>query len=193
MARVSKTERDEAIERLRGWLKPGDTVHVICRHVSRSGMMRILSPIKMEACEQCRGTGLQETGSACGYCRSGVQTAHLGYNVARALGWRPDKDQGVYVHGCGMDMGFHLVYELSHVLFGAGYPCSGDRCSSPDHHASLCECGHQHYHHLSNAKGTRRERCEVKGCKCRLPKLVTPPRGEGVVHTDGYALKHAWL
>jgi hypothetical protein len=27
----------------------------------------------------------------------------------------------VKVHGCGMDMGFHAVYELSGALFGDGY------------------------------------------------------------------------
>lgn len=192
MTKTQKHERDEAIERLRGWLKPGDTVHVICRHVSRSGMLRILSPIKMEACEQCHGTGLQDTGSACGYCRGGVQTAHLGYNVARALGWRPDKDQGVYVAGCGMDMGFHLVYELSGVLFGAGYECTGAACSSPEHQRRECKCEHGSYEH--NRMGRKGDSCEVEGCGCKHWRPLPDKRGAGIVHKDGgYALKHSWL
>ncbi len=188
---MTKRERDrtEAVERLRESLKPGDTVHVILRHVSRSGMQRILSPVKLETCEKCKG---QE--APCGYCRgAGTQVLHLGYNAAVALGWRPSKDQGVYVDGCGMDMGFHLVYELSYLLFSEkGYPCQGDRCQSSEHHASKCRCGHQAYDHAVNEQGTRREGCEK--CSCKQLRLATPPRGKGVTHQDaGYALKHEWL
>ena len=32
-----------------------------------------------------------------------------------------------------MDMGFHLVYELSRALYPAGFVCSGDKCNSNDH------------------------------------------------------------
>jgi hypothetical protein len=40
--------------------------------------------------------------------------------VARAIGWKFDQVHGgVKVDGAGMDMGFHLVYTLSQVLYGA--------------------------------------------------------------------------
>lgn len=94
---VSKKEQREARERLRKWLKPGDTVYCILRHVSRSGMMRVIDLIKVE-----------EDG----------EVLHLGYNAAKALGWPYDRRrEGVRVSGCGMDMGFQLVYSLAHVLF----------------------------------------------------------------------------
>ena len=44
MAKKEK-ERDEARERLLEMLRPGDTVHTILRHVSRSGMSRSISPV----------------------------------------------------------------------------------------------------------------------------------------------------
>lgn len=55
----------------------------------------------------------------------------LGWDAADLLGWGWDRRrQGVRVSGCGMDMGFHLVYTLSRVLFpdGFGLPCSTEGC-----------------------------------------------------------------
>ena len=96
------TEKQEAIARLKSWLKPGDTVYTIVRHVSRSGMMREISAIKLE---------MNKT-------RKEIQPIYLSYNIAKALGWTMAKgNDAVKVGGCGMDMGFHLVYTLSKVLF----------------------------------------------------------------------------
>jgi hypothetical protein len=47
------------------------------------------------------------------------ETWNVSGQVARALGWRYDNHDGVTVKGCGMDMGFHLVYSLSQALYGA--------------------------------------------------------------------------
>lgn len=38
--------------------------------------------------------------------------SHLGLGA-----WHPDK-QGLFVRGCGMDMGFHVVHELGYALYG---------------------------------------------------------------------------
>lgn len=98
-----ETEAQEAIARLRKWVKPGDTLFCNLRHVSRSGMQRSIQLIKIER----PAKGSREP-----------KMVYLGYNAAKALGWRYDrKREGVIVGGCGMDMGFHLVYELAHVLF----------------------------------------------------------------------------
>lgn len=35
--------------------------------------------------------------------------------------------------GCGMDVGFSLVYNLGWVLFPNGFECVGERCPSNDH------------------------------------------------------------
>jgi len=52
----------------------------------------------------------------------GIRVYQLDHLVAKALGWSPrEGEEGVVVHGCGMDMGMHTVYELSAALFGDGY------------------------------------------------------------------------
>lgn len=99
------TERDEAIARLREWIKPGDTVYTILRHVSSSGMTRYIDIIHISITDEGK---------------AGI--TWLGYNAAAALGWKYTDDYyGIKVGGCGMDMGFHLVYTLSSVLFNDGY------------------------------------------------------------------------
>jgi hypothetical protein len=99
-----KTEQQEAIERLRSWIKPYDTLFTILRHCSNSGMSRVIDVVAI------RGT------------RKKPDVSAYGYSIALALGWKFDrKREGIRIGGCGMDMGFHVVYELSSVLFGNGY------------------------------------------------------------------------
>ena len=94
---VSKKEQQEARERLRKWIKPGDTIYCILRHVSRSGMTRVIDLVKVS---------------------DDGEILRIGYNAAKAVGWPYDRErEGVRVSGCGMDMGFHLVYCLAHALF----------------------------------------------------------------------------
>lgn len=96
MTKVQQTEQNEAIARLREWVKPGDTVYTVLRHVSKTGMTRVID-IKV--------------------IRDG-EMSHIGYNVALALGMPYDMSkEGVRIGGCGMDMGFQLVYLLGHALF----------------------------------------------------------------------------
>ena len=119
MARMTKAaaaERAEAITKLREWIKPGDTVYTVLDHVSSSGMSRHIRVVLMQ-CEDGRITDL-----------------HPNYSVALALGYkRAKRGDGLVVGGCGMDMGFHLVYSLSRTLFPGGYTCIGDGCPSNDH------------------------------------------------------------
>lgn len=94
---ISKKEQQEARERLRKWIKPGDTIYCILRHASRSGMTRVIDLVKVG---------------------DDGEILRIGYNAAKAVGWPYDRERGgVRVSGCGMDMGFHVVYTLSHVLF----------------------------------------------------------------------------
>lgn len=121
MARQTKAqqaERAEAIERLREWIKPGDTVYTILDHVSASGMSRDIRVVIPQADADGK-----------------IDFIHPNHAIQVALGLRrASKGDGVRVGGCGMDMGFHLVYELSHVLYGAGYQCLGKgKCPSPYH------------------------------------------------------------
>ena len=97
---LQELEREESIERLRA-LFAGDSkpvIHTITRHVSSSGMSRDISLI---------------------YATSAGLT-NITYSAALALGWPLSEKSGnraVRVSGCGMDMGFHLVYTLSLVLY----------------------------------------------------------------------------
>jgi len=46
----------------------------------------------------------------------------LSYLTAKTIGWTYDGNyQSVKVTGCGMDMGFQLVYTLAQALFNDGY------------------------------------------------------------------------
>jgi hypothetical protein len=110
--KYSKAQVEEAKGYLLEALKPGDKVYTILRQVSRSGMSRHISTI-------IRGKD------------GNMDITHL---VARALGERRNEnDGGLVVGGCGMDMGFEVVYRLGYVLWPEGFKCPGTRCHSNDH------------------------------------------------------------
>ena len=143
MTKASVAERKEAIEKLRDWIKPGDTVHTILRHVSQSGMSRDISVVLID-----KDGGI----------------LYPDYLVAKATGSTLSKKQGIKIGGCGMDMGFALVSELSYALYGDGYLCTGrgkkgERGCPSNVHVNP---GKRYYH------------------KARK-------------HTDGYALRQEWL
>jgi len=113
---ASKTRtRQEQIEALRYILEPGATVHTVLRHVSKSGLSRVLDAYRLQHAD----------------------ATFLTARVADAIGARyqssPGKPNGLVVSGCGMDMGFHVVYVLSRVLYPTGFGCIGERCPSNDH------------------------------------------------------------
>ena len=158
---AAKVEREEAKAKLREWIKPGDTVHTILRHVSRSGMQREIGIVLLKD-----GTDL-----------------HPNYLVAKAIGERIGKRDGIIVGGCGMDMGFQVVYSLGRTLWPDGFGCIGKGCRSNDH-----SNGDRDYapHGLTDENGRPENReagpGEVAdGCRAHW-------------HADGgYALNHRWL
>lgn len=111
MTKKEQSEREEARETLRQTLKPGATVYTALKHVSRSGMQREISVHAVENGEIVWLTGL----------------------VAKACGYRLGKRDGVVVGGCGMDMGFAVVHDLSYALYSQGFGCIGSGCPSNDH------------------------------------------------------------
>lgn len=114
--KFTKEDKEQARERLARELKPGDTVHTILEHVSRSGMFRHVRPVVIRNNE----------------------AVNLGYSAGALLG-ESVTDQSVHMGGCGMDMGFELVYQLGMALFPDGFECIGEgtergqRCPSNDH------------------------------------------------------------
>ena len=89
-------EKAEAREALRRYIRRGSTVRTVIRHVSRSGMSRSID----------------------------LYTVHKGdlvcltYWAGKLLGMRHDnKNGGLKIGGCGMDMGFAIVNNLSYAMF----------------------------------------------------------------------------
>jgi hypothetical protein len=107
----------EYIERLKAWIEANNyTVYTVLRHVSKSGMMREISVV----IPIVTGGDFTEDISP----KHIQQFVHPSYTVAGLLNRSYSEKNGhnsVVCHGCGMDMGFDLVYNLSSVLYGDGY------------------------------------------------------------------------
>jgi len=188
MPRHSKQDISESLARLREWIKPGDTVYTVLDHVSRSGMMRHIR-VLVPTTDGSR-----------------VDFIHPNYAVGVVLGLSHATRNGhtqdaLKVGGAGMDMGFHLVNSLSYRLYPE-YTCTGENCPSPEHgnnrRRETCDCGHKSYNHTTTkVEGWHREygACEVDGCACQSFRKIpnVDHRGAGVIHRDGYALRHKWL
>lgn len=103
--KVSVRDREEARDTLAGVFGPDSVAYTVLRHVSSSGMTRDISVIVRDSEDDFMWNVSYYVGVL------------LGLPVRDAMGAR-----AVRVSGGGMDMGFHLVYSLSAVLFdGDGY------------------------------------------------------------------------
>ena len=112
MPSKSSKAQHAAIDELRAMLKPGDVIYTTLNHVSRSGMMRVIDLRVMRNNEPLR----------------------ISWSVAQAIGCTYNtKYEGVRIDGCGMDMGFSLVYTLGSVLWPNGtLEPHGTRNGEPD-------------------------------------------------------------
>jgi hypothetical protein len=151
LSKAQQAERDAAIMELRSIFPPNSTVSVVLRHVSRSGMERAISVISPDLRD-------------------------VSWLVARATGFKMHgAHEGLKVGGCGMDMGFHVVYSLSRTLYGAegGYTCNGIKPYDANYNTNANYC-------RSN------DHVNERGASSNY----TPGR----VHSDGgYALSSRWL
>jgi hypothetical protein len=112
MTKKEKEARaDESRKRLQALIKPGDTVFTELLSVSSSGMTRHIKPFVI----------------------IDNRPVWIGGLVSNVLGYRLDDRGGVVVGGCGSDMGFEIVYNLSWELFKDGFECIGEKCPSNDH------------------------------------------------------------
>lgn len=97
--KATELDADYCKERLlTHYLSEGATVYTLLRSVSASGMSRHISLLVAKGDEITDIT----------YYAAGV----LGESLYERNGHR-----AIRVNGCGMDMGFHLVYNLASVLF----------------------------------------------------------------------------
>jgi hypothetical protein len=96
--------KTEATAYLRTILKPGDNVYCILQHVSQSGMSRSITLAVV--------------------VEGGIRT--INYHAAIVMDRKIDqKNGGIKIGGCGMDMGFALVYDLGRTLFPGGFGVQG--------------------------------------------------------------------
>lgn len=93
------SDKEDALAQLRKRIEPGQTVYTVLRHVSASGMTRRIDVYVMEENKPYFVTGL--VGKACGYRHE-------------------FRKGGLVVSGCGMDMGFEVVYNLGRALWPDG-------------------------------------------------------------------------
>ncbi len=166
MTRQQQAERQAAIDSLRKIIKPGDTVYTILDHVSRSGMSRNIRVVVPQS---------HENGS--------VSHWHPNHNVALAIDARRARNgDGITMGGCGMDMGFQLIYLLSEALYPK-YKCVGKGRK----HQGRCP---SNYH--TNYR--REDRCSclhwIENAPCRIePYTFTATRAIGVIEqVDGLSI-----
>ena len=94
---------------LHNLLKPGDTVYTVLKHRSRSGMQHcidlyVVKPVRSRSAET-------------------VQPICITWNASKVLEYRISKTHGgLVVNGSGMDMGFHVVYNLGCAMWPDGTP-----------------------------------------------------------------------
>lgn len=114
MPKYTKTEKTDAVTRLHELVKPGDTVLTVLRHTSRSGMSRDIDLYVVKDGDI--------------YWLSALAAKVLDMSLTKG-------GHGIRIGGCGMDMGFQLVYLLSSVLY---------RGEQQDKHGELeaCQGGH---------------------------------------------------
>lgn len=153
--KATKQEREKAINMLREFVKPGMTVYTTLRHRASSGMFRVIDL----------------------HVIIDNEPRWIGYTAATVMGDRyDDRRQGIKASGCGMDMGFHLVYNLSRTLFQGRFGCIGEGCPSNDH-----SNGDRDY--------TPDDAGDIRWTEGSPYKAPHAHR-----HSDGgYALRHRWM
>lgn len=104
---LSKAERNKAEEKAQAkatvaeLIQSGATVYTLIRHVSKSGMSRVIDVFVIQDAKDGSGPYLRR----------------FSWSAAIALGWSYDRrHEGVKVSGCGMDMTFHLVSSLCYAV-----------------------------------------------------------------------------
>ena len=107
----------QALTGLKKIIKPGTTIYTKLESVNSSGMSRRISLFVV----------LPKTKTA------PASIANISHDAALVTGYRLSDKGGIIAQGCGMDMGFALVYALGKALWPKGTPKShGMRNGKPD-------------------------------------------------------------
>jgi len=176
MAKITKARQQELeghLQWLRKHLMPGDTVYTSLKHVTRSGMYRVIELYIIQD-----NTPFRITGFAADLLE--------GYDL---------RHEGAKAHGCGMDMGFHLVYNLSSRLFPDGFDCIGKDCPSNDHmnagnaisHGRCFICGNPLPEKVEHRRSNRPQYNPDPVCSAECALKVWHHE------SGGYALRQKWM
>lgn len=135
MTTNTKAQVADALDTLRGILKPGDTVYAIVRSVARSGMSR---RIDFYCLQGGAGRDSDLRWLTPYMVRVGVM------DESHAAWYGRGDISGAKINGCGMDMCFESVYRLGRKLWPEGFgEMPGDRgggaWSLADHRAELAD------------------------------------------------------
>ena len=109
------SDKDRSREHLRKLLPPGATVYTVPMRCAPSGMTTHIKTLIAVPRNTVDGA-------------TPFEVVDISWDVAKAIGgtWN-EKTRSITVGGCGMDVGFYLVYTLSRILWqdgtgvGAGY------------------------------------------------------------------------
>lgn len=103
--------KEQLKDSLLGMVKPKQTIHCVLRSVSRSGMYRRISLFTI----------------------SDGHLVNIDHAASILTGRKMSDKGGIICNGCGMDMGFDLVYSLGCALWPSGTPePHGTRNGEPD-------------------------------------------------------------
>ena len=90
-----REQKENSLNTLKNLIKEGDTVYTSLQSVSSTGMSRRLNV----------------------YIAKDNRIINITWHVANVLEYRyNEQKESLVIGGCGMDMGYHLVYSLSGVL-----------------------------------------------------------------------------
>lgn len=123
MTKKTKAEHAEDIAALRKILPRGTTVYTVLTHVASSGMSRrikLLIPVIEIQTDYSKAPKIipGPNGETRVYPTKKVNVIRdITWRAGKVLGWRVNDRHEMTVSGCGMDMGFHAVYELAGQLF----------------------------------------------------------------------------
>ncbi len=156
----SKSEVQKVLDDLKQLLPPGTTVYTRLNHVSRSGMQRSITPLVLVDNEP----------------------HYLAWSVCVLFGQDLDRYDGVKMNGCGMDMGFELVYQLGYKLYPDGFGVKSGKGFRASTREEL-ERYKMSSEYLGNPRGAEK------------PDTFCGRNGDtsGWDSDGGYALKQRWI